>query len=57
MNELEILISELKRELDILSSLPYCQIHESKKQELETCEKALEILEQYRVDLVEGGLI
>lgn len=58
MEELQILIKSLKRELEIANScIPQCGIQKGFREEIEILEKAVEIYESYEESLREGCLI
>ena len=57
MEEFETLLDVLERELEIISSLPESQLHFQRRIEIKMIKDALEVMDNYRQQLIEGGLI
>lgn len=57
MEEFETLLQVLERELEVISSLPESQLHFQRRIEIQRIKDALEVMDNYRSQLIEGGLI
>jgi hypothetical protein len=58
MENLEVLIAVLKRELEIVNQcLPQGKIHENFRHQIKVLEEAVEIYEEYEESLKEGCLV
>lgn len=57
MEEFETLLQVLEMELEVISSLPESQLHFQRRIEIQRIKDALEVMDNYRSQLIEGGLI